>query len=833
MDPVILTPASKAYKRICAQRVTLRPCPDLERWCTSTTSDTVSRFDASKMYIGEQHAREHLGPLLTALPSLTTIDLTGLDLKDDVMMQLCTTCFVSHPGLRTLVLDRNPGLTLVCSQSLVDLTAQNPNITSVSLEATNVSPVARAKIQLQVERNVTCHDHAPRLLEYAPSPYQAVSALQLDEEWDMCTNAGDILDGVERLREGEDEDCDNSGQLHDDPDAVPEAPSEKLATVSGDVAKAAADSILKSMSYGSGVLSRCDNDNNNNNNNEGNDDTARQWVDDDAGILIYDADFRLTDRLSADDGYVLFLNPKHPRQPRAPDDLTARRGGVRALLNALCVLCQHPQYLRDVFVRAHLDVGLFELRLYREGRWQHVLVDNRVPCESKRIRTHDRSEIWATLIEKAYAKIAGGYRHVALKSTAVLLTELTGGCVHTHVITTQAQRRECIKDDALWSMLRGYMGNGFIISVLFRATSRTQVLSLRQMGYEANRTYTIVEMYDGSVVLQNIESDDTSAPPILDVEFAQLVSLVSKIYVLRPPDAFRGCSVSKEGEWVIGRNAGGNHLYHYHHENPTYRVRVATASGPPKARDTRLYIELTTTSTTCQPVIYIKGMRRTPHSVRSHVVALEVNIPSPSREIDVVVCTEKPNVAAGYTLRFATTRNTFVVDEVPTNKGHVLTPQRQVIECSADGAWSGDIDAGGHPWLVETFLRSPQYRLEVGDDGRRGEAVRAEFVLSVDPSDATAPGYFVGLLVVATQSGGRLREAPNLSDASTTRLLTPFQTVVPGEGAVVRAVNVALDAGSSYIAIPMTWRAGRSGKFKLSAYVAGGKATLQLLKSFA
>jgi len=117
------------------------------------------------------------------------------------------------------------------------------------------------------------------------------------------------------------------------------------------------------------------------------------------------------------------------------------------LLAAIATLSEHEGAIGSLFLTPEVDPrGKYSIRLFdpQAGQWQTVVVDDFVPCERDRrapdgvrrdrdgvpeaqyARPHGR-EIWAMLLEKAFAKFCGGYAAIEAGITEWGIVCMTGG----------------------------------------------------------------------------------------------------------------------------------------------------------------------------------------------------------------------------------------------------------------------------------------------------------------------------------------------------------------------------------------------------------------------
>lgn len=103
-----------------------------------------------------------------------------------------------------------------------------------------------------------------------------------------------------------------------------------------------------------------------------------------------------------------------------PDDLCQGAVGDCWLVSAFACGAEFPHAIRRMFLtREYNPRGRYRVRLYdpQRERWTVVTVDDRIPCQKgtrkpKFMNPHG-NELWAILLEKAYAKHCGSYANLA------------------------------------------------------------------------------------------------------------------------------------------------------------------------------------------------------------------------------------------------------------------------------------------------------------------------------------------------------------------------------------------------------------------------------------
>ncbi|KAL7568740.1 hypothetical protein ACA910_021733 [Epithemia clementina (nom. ined.)] len=99
-----------------------------------------------------------------------------------------------------------------------------------------------------------------------------------------------------------------------------------------------------------------------------------------------------------------------------PNDLCQGAVGDCWLVAAFACASEFPDMIRHMFLTKEYNPrGIYKVRIYdpQAERWVVIKVDDRIPCEkgtkTPRFMKPQGNELWAILLEKAYAKFAGSY----------------------------------------------------------------------------------------------------------------------------------------------------------------------------------------------------------------------------------------------------------------------------------------------------------------------------------------------------------------------------------------------------------------------------------------
>jgi hypothetical protein len=124
-----------------------------------------------------------------------------------------------------------------------------------------------------------------------------------------------------------------------------------------------------------------------------------------------------------------------PKYGKGSADLMQGMLGDCWVIATLAVLFSHDVHLiRSMIVTSRPRLGLYVVRFVKEAKAVYVVVDDRIPfvgaipafCHHA-----DGTSMWGPIIEKAYAKLMGGYRTLIGGTIGYALTDFTGHLSHT------------------------------------------------------------------------------------------------------------------------------------------------------------------------------------------------------------------------------------------------------------------------------------------------------------------------------------------------------------------------------------------------------------------
>jgi len=169
--------------------------------------------------------------------------------------------------------------------------------------------------------------------------------------------------------------------------------------------------------------------------------------------------------------------------------------GGRGFHGALATVATREDLILDLIVSDdYASQGLFTFTLYKHGRWHDVSVDADIPVDAvtgEPLFMHGaEGELWPALLEKAYAKLHGGYHALENVDARCALVDLTGGTL-LNVDLSDVQTG--LEGDAVWPILRKQWAQGSLLCVTCDVTS-ARANGLIASGLEPGCAYPVLEL---------------------------------------------------------------------------------------------------------------------------------------------------------------------------------------------------------------------------------------------------------------------------------------------------------------------------------------------------
>eukprot|EP00039_Didymoeca_costata_P030535 m.30040 g.30040 ORF g.30040 m.30040 type:complete len:741 (+) comp8166_c0_seq2:386-2608(+) len=119
-------------------------------------------------------------------------------------------------------------------------------------------------------------------------------------------------------------------------------------------------------------------------------------------------------------------------------------------LTALAVISVNEAYVRRLFIAIDAELGIWGIRLYHNGRCVHLVVDALLRGNQDGHLVYgtspsDPALLWAALVEKAFAKLMGGYHALMNLSLPQALVGLTAGVLMWMPLRDQVHWNDFVK----------------------------------------------------------------------------------------------------------------------------------------------------------------------------------------------------------------------------------------------------------------------------------------------------------------------------------------------------------------------------------------------------
>ncbi|XP_051521013.1 calpain-9-like [Myxocyprinus asiaticus] len=147
--------------------------------------------------------------------------------------------------------------------------------------------------------------------------------------------------------------------------------------------------------------------------------------------------------------------------------------------------------------------GSFCFRFWQYGEWIKIRIDDRLPTRNGRLmylRSAKEDEFWSALLEKAYAKLNGGYNSLNMGFPHEAMADMTGGITEVFMVSSLPQ--------ALGSFLQPLLQKGALINC---GNSQGPLEKSNEFGILFRHAYSVtgletIKTTTGPVVLVRIQN---------------------------------------------------------------------------------------------------------------------------------------------------------------------------------------------------------------------------------------------------------------------------------------------------------------------------------------
>jgi len=187
------------------------------------------------------------------------------------------------------------------------------------------------------------------------------------------------------------------------------------------------------------------------------------------------------------------------KEDMVPSDVIQGRLKDCWLLGAMTIVAARARALQERVRFAWLQWGLYAVELFLDGSWISVIVDDLIPCgrDGRPVfgRCFDNYCVWVPIMEKAYAKLMGGYAGLEYGSENDGLVALTGGIPKNIDIH---EEQGMLLDGSMWARLVKYHRKGHMMGCANHGTASDAG------NIERDHAYAILAVHDvgGFQILQ-------------------------------------------------------------------------------------------------------------------------------------------------------------------------------------------------------------------------------------------------------------------------------------------------------------------------------------------
>ena len=175
----------------------------------------------------------------------------------------------------------------------------------------------------------------------------------------------------------------------------------------------------------------------------------------------------------------------------SPGDILQGQLGDCYFLAAVSSIAEKPGRLRRLFLsKKNHGNGIYAVAMCLNGVWEEIILDDFAPCTRAGELAFNRSkteELWVVLLEKAWAKVHGGYLNIEAGLTREALRDLTGASAKTFFLRQ--------KPDEIWGRLMEAEEKNFIMTAGSDNLNSGSDAYIQKIGICGSHAYSLLAVY--------------------------------------------------------------------------------------------------------------------------------------------------------------------------------------------------------------------------------------------------------------------------------------------------------------------------------------------------
>lgn len=170
-------------------------------------------------------------------------------------------------------------------------------------------------------------------------------------------------------------------------------------------------------------------------------------------------------------------------------------------LSGLAVTLEIPKLIENIFItKQRSPEGCYMLRLFHNGEWKMVIVDDSFPCDENGYLLYSKAvkkKLWVVLVEKAYAKLNDSYGALIGGFTNEALSTFTGYPCENIRFSKFYDNLEIVeRNDIIWANILSNREAGFLLACSTGSDTNINENEYKARGLESNHAYSILEVKD-------------------------------------------------------------------------------------------------------------------------------------------------------------------------------------------------------------------------------------------------------------------------------------------------------------------------------------------------